>query len=117
MTNPTGPAPAMRTSFAIGLPTDRYHRARLAAKLAVNQAVDDRRDQAMDLFAAFGEYQVAFFVGVIDVALFACERTQGEHRTFAGAGEALDQLARLLLGHRDDEVGLLKHFGMPLEVV
>ena len=48
--------------------------------------------------------------------LFACERTQREHRALARAGEALDQLARLLLGHRDDEIGLLEHLGMPLEV-
>ncbi len=32
------------------------------------------------------------------------------------AGKALDQIARLLLGHRDDEIGLLEHLGMPLEI-
>src|SRR6202030_3763210 len=44
------------------------------------------------------------------------EGTQREHWTLARAGEALDQFARLLFGHRDDEISLLEHLGIPLEV-
>src|SRR5208337_2797006 len=82
----------------------------------MKQAFDDGRDEAMDFLAAFGEYQVALFVGVVDIAGLARERTQREHRPLARAGKSLDQLARLLLGHRDYEIGLLEHLGMPLEV-
>ena len=39
----------------------------------MKEAVDDRRDEAMDLFAAFGENEVALFVGVVDIAFFARE--------------------------------------------
>ncbi len=46
----------------------------------------------------------------------ACERSQREHRPLLRAGESFDQFARLLLRHRDDEIGLLEHLGMPLEV-
>jgi hypothetical protein len=34
----------------------------------MKKAFDDRRDQPMNLLAAFGEYQVALFVGVVDIA-------------------------------------------------
>src|SRR5208337_4770741 len=82
----------------------------------MKQAFDDGRDEAMDFLAAFGEYQVALFVGVVDVAGLTRERTQREHGTAGSAGKTLDQIARLLPGHRDDEIGLLEHFGMALEV-
>src|SRR5271170_6594506 len=77
---------------------------------------DNRPHKAMDFLATLREYLVALLVRIVDVARLARERAQREHRPLLGAGKSLDQLARLLLRHRDDEIGFLEHLGMPLEI-
>jgi len=69
----------------------------------------------MDLFAAFGEYQVALFVRVVDVARSPANERSVNTDARARRGSARPARAPAARSS-DDEIGLLEHLGMALEV-
>ena len=53
---------------------------------------------------------------IVDIACFTGERPQSKHLEALGHYETLEQIARLLLGHRNHEVSLVQQLGMTLQV-
>src|ERR1700674_278012 len=87
-----------------------------AALLLAEEAIGDFGDESTDLVAANVEDLVALLERIIYIARLAGERAQGEDRARGGSRKALAQVALLLHGHRDHQVGRLQQLRMALQV-
>src|SRR5260370_11561851 len=81
-----------------------------------DQRVAHGRPEPFYLDAAGAEHLIAFLVRVSDIARLAHEGAQRMHLERSRRREFLEQLARLLFGHRDYELSFFQQLGVSFEI-